>query len=245
MYQSFDRDYYFRMTGLAPAQIPETLILHGVLNIGKYVARWRASFDQVIDTPFSEMFIGVRGGRRCAVGVVYGGPGAATALHIFANLGVKRVVLMGSCGGLDPAVPVGRFVLLDQVCHEDGTVRHYQPASQRTDATPALTERLGAALAARGAELCHGVGVSTDSIFAETAADVARWSAMGCRTIDMEASTTFAAAAHFGLERACALFVLDPLGAGRDVSALTEAERAAVGRARGALMEAATATALA
>jgi uridine phosphorylase len=244
MYNDFGRDYYLKMMGLNADQIPDTLLLHGVMDVGRHMPRWRQCFEAAIDTPFTNMFIGKRGGRSCAFAAVYGGPAAATAVHIFASLGSKRVILVGTCGGLDPQLPVGQFVLLDSVVHEDGTVRHYQPGAAQTRSTPSLTDRLSAALAERGAAVTYGLGVSTDSALAETPEDVRRWQGMGCAAVDMEASTVFAAAAHFGLERAAALYVLDPIGAGRDTSSLTEREHAARKQARSIQTEAAIALAL-
>jgi len=230
--------------GLTGAAIPRTIILLGVLDVVSHAARWRSHFDRVTETRLPNLYIGQRAGGTCAFAAAYGGPMAATYLHAFAVMGAERAILIGSCGGLEPTLQVGEFVVPDRVAHEDGGGRLYRPGMPETAATPTLNAELAAALRERGARVRGGLSVSTDSFLAETVEDIARWQQQGCVGVDMEASTVFAVADHFGIERAAALYVIDPIGAGRDALALTEAERLTVREARRIQIEAVLTVAL-
>jgi len=243
MYRHFGREYYLKQWGMPEGDVPETLILLGTLDVTVHAERWRGYFDTTYNSRYSFLFVGERAGRRCCFAAAFGGPGAASLVHGMAVCGVKRVMLVGSCGGLNPDLQVGEFVLPDRVLHEDGTPRLYS-AAQETAATPALVERLRQGLVEQGARTRGGCGLSTDSFMAETEADIRRWWQMGCEVVDMEASTVYAVADHFGMERAAVLYVLDPIGAGRDIASLTEAERLAIRESRRQQAEAVLAVAL-
>lgn len=69
-------------------------------------------------------------GAPAPVTLVYsgmGGPATANALEMVAANGGRRVVLMGACGGVDPALGVGELLVADGAVRGEGTSRYYAP----------------------------------------------------------------------------------------------------------------------
>src|SRR3712207_3869646 len=71
-----------------------------------------------------------------------GGPSAAIVLEGLIDLGVRRAVRVGTCGGLDASLSLGELVVAGEALAQDGTSRALG-AGEVVAADRALTERLG------------------------------------------------------------------------------------------------------
>jgi purine-nucleoside phosphorylase len=191
-----------------------------------------------------------------------GGPSAAIVLAELVDLGARRLVRVGTCGALDPALGLGDLVVVTEALATDGTSRALG-AGARAAGDPRLTSSLlaagaaaeagagagaaagaGAGLEPAAAELRvhHGPVVSTDLFYDGPAGAEQRWLADGALAVEMEAATVFALAARRGVEAGCVLAVRDLLLPQRrriDHDALEAAElrlgRVAVGALAGAV----------
>jgi uridine phosphorylase len=150
-----------------------------------------------------------------------GGPSAAIVVEELAQLGVKTVVRVGTCGALRAGPELGDLIVAREVRGEDGASRGLgAPAVQMPD--PALT----AALAAADGVL-EGAVVSTDLFYDPDAGRAAEWAAAGALAVDMEAAAVLAAAARRGLRAACLLVVSDLLHGPAGRERIAEEELAA------------------
>src|SRR5450755_3359574 len=70
-----------------------------------------------------------------------GGPSAAIVIAELADLGARRLVRVGTCGALDPALSLGELLIVDAALSEDGTSRALG-AGERTQASEALLSAL-------------------------------------------------------------------------------------------------------
>jgi uridine phosphorylase len=152
------------------------------------------------------------GGRvSLASGFGIGAPAAAVVLEELVAWGVRRVVSVGTAGTLQPHLLPGQVVLCTAAIRDEGTSHHYLASERLAEPSPRLTERLGAALRARGLPVTEGCSWTTDAPYRETAAEVSRYRDEGVLTVEMEAAALFAVARHRGVEVASALVVSDSL----------------------------------
>ncbi|MFB7362320.1 nucleoside phosphorylase [Streptomyces hydrogenans] len=154
-----------------------------------------------------------RSGRRLAVcgGFGPGAPAAALILEQLVALGIRRVVTVGTAASLHTSLAPGSVVVCTRALRDDGLSQHYLPPGPYADPSPGLTRHLTGALHARDAAPRRGAGWTTSAVYRETAAEVARYGALGILTADMEAAGVFAVAEHRGIDAAAVFAVADCL----------------------------------
>jgi uridine phosphorylase len=143
------------------------------------------------------------GGRPLSIqSTGMGGPSAAIVLHELAELGVRRAIRVGTCGGLDADLGHGDLLVAGEALAEDGASRSLG-AGEIALPDAGLTRRLAAALpGGRGPARI----VTTDLFYDAAASD---WGERGAVAVEMEAATLFTLGALLGLATACLLTVSD------------------------------------
>jgi len=104
-----------------------------------------------------------------------GAPAAVTLLEEFIALGVPRFLSVGTAGSLQPQIGIGDLVVCERAIRDEGVSHHYLAAEKYAPASPALTERLIAALTAGGHAFTLGTSWTIDAPYRETRADVAQY----------------------------------------------------------------------
>lgn len=239
MYRTFDPPAICDLLGIDPAaDLPMGLILHGCYDMPAAARRWR---DRLADARVARKAFNLVIGRHGDITLWYvpvlGAPLAAFAVHCACALGVRRVVQIGSFGGTRPNLDVGDLLLVTGAGRGDAASDWYLPAGEPASADEALTERLRAALRARGEPWHEGTVFTTPAFMAETWDDIVRWGEEGYAGVEMEAATTFAVARHFGVPAAALIYLLDNLIAERHLLDNTQQERERVLRARHLVQE--------
>ena len=152
-----------------------------------------------------------------------GGPSAAIVATELIELGARRLLRIGTCGGLDPELEPGQLLVAPEAIADDGTSRAL--GGHESLARVSAPGRLGETLAdlagggpAAGLD-SHGgahppatVGpiVSTD-LFYDAEDRIQSWIAAGALAGEMETATIFTVAARHGVEAGCALLVSNML----------------------------------
>jgi DeoD family purine-nucleoside phosphorylase len=150
-----------------------------------------------------------------------GGPSAAIVATELIELGARRLLRVGTCGGLDPAIRVGESLVAEAALADDGTSRalggHERFA--RVVGPGGLTD----ALLSDGGK--QATVVSTD-LFYDADDRVAEWIEAGAVAVEMETATIFTVAERYGVEAGCALLVSNMAGSSVyiDADALPAAE---------------------
>jgi uridine phosphorylase len=150
-----------------------------------------------------------------------GGPSAAIVIAELADLGARRIVRVGTCGGLDDSLALGELLVASEAVCEDGTSRALQPAA-RVAPDGDLLARLGDVGPVR-----VGPVVSSDLFYDTAPGTEERWRDDGMLAVEMETATLFALAARRRLRAAAVLIVTDLLFPSRrriDPDELHEAE---------------------
>ncbi len=142
-----------------------------------------------------------------------GTPSLSIVVEELLNLGAKRLIRVGTCGGIAKGMKTGDLVIATAACPTDGATRTYLHGEAYAPAADfALTRALVDAADAAGIATRTGLVASVD-VFYNTDADYAqRWRDRGVLAFEMEASALFFLAARAGVQAACALTVSDMVG---------------------------------
>jgi purine-nucleoside phosphorylase len=141
-----------------------------------------------------------------------GTPSISIVVEELLRLGARRLIRVGTCGGIAMGLQTGDLVIATAACPVDGATRTYlhgEPYAPAADFQ--LTRALVDAAAALEAEAQTGLVASVD-VFYNTDEDYAkRWRERGVLAFEMEASALFYLAARAGVPAACVLTVSDVL----------------------------------
>ncbi len=234
-----------------PGDYAEAVLLPGDPLRARYIAE--TFFEDVREVNGERGMLGFSGtyeGRPISVQASgMGCPSAAIVVEELVQLGVKRVVRVGTCGGLQPDMALGDLVVAVAATAADGTVSTYtggEPYSPTAD-----FEVVHAAVHEakhRGQAVRVGSVVSSDVFYNPDTGIAQRWSDRGILAVEMEAAVLFTVAAMRRISAGCLLTVSDVVVEGEFVRISDEELRAAVDRMtelgiRAALAESRDATA--
>lgn len=152
---------------------------------------------------------------RVAACPALGAPAAAMAADSLAVSGVKRILVVGSCGALDPALHCGEVVIVRDAFSACGTTAHYAPDAEQFGSDPGLSGRMAGHLLASGIPVQPVSAVTTDAPYRETPEFLDAWRARGAGVVEMESAAVFAAARRRGVAAGAVLVVSDRPGAGK------------------------------
>jgi uridine phosphorylase len=160
-----------------------------------------------------------------------GGPSAAIVITELAELGARRLVRVGTCGALDPALELGDLLVAVTALPRDGT-------SRALGARDRLAPHRDLLSALRAGGRLKPVAMASVDLF--YGADEHALFENGAQALDMECATLFALAGKLELHTAAVLMVSDTILPHRTritPDALQQAERAAGAIAAQALSE--------
>ncbi|MFQ6724428.1 MAG: nucleoside phosphorylase, partial [Clostridia bacterium] len=109
-------------------------------------------------------------------------------------LGVKNLVLVGSCGCLDKSIEEFSIIIPHEAVRDEGTSYHYYPKNDEIRMNARVVKILEKALRQQGADFIKAKTWTNDAFYRETKAKVKRRKDMGCRVVDMECSAMIAVA---------------------------------------------------
>lgn len=149
-----------------------------------------------------------------AVGVTHpgvGAPMAAAFLEEAIGAGARRVVAVGGAGALVPELTLGHVVVPTAAVRDEGTSFHYLPPSREVEADAATLRTTIDLLERRDVPYTTAKTWTTDAIYRETPARIARRRDEGCVTVEMEAAAFLAVARFRGIRFAQLLYAADDL----------------------------------
>lgn len=194
-------------TGLSAGEIAPVVLMPGDPGRVETVAR---SLDEVT-------FRGGAGDHRAVSGVLdgvavsavsagIGCPTTAIVVEELADLGVRSVVRIGTCGALQPHLRPGMMVIASAAVAGDGTSRAYGAGVRPAVADLQVVEALLAACSEQGLEAETGVVRSHDAFYLESPwahgdfrARVQPWIDWGVLALENESSALFTVAAYRGV----------------------------------------------
>lgn len=121
-----------------------------------------------------------------------GAPASALQLEEVIALGVKNIVMIGSCGCLDKSIEEFSIIIPHEAVRDEGTSYHYYPKNDEIRMNARVVKVLEKVLRQRGVHFIKAKTWSNDAFYRETKAKVKRRREMGCRVVDMECSAMIA-----------------------------------------------------
>jgi len=187
--------------GMTSSEIPEKIILEGTWWHKSRYPRRLEYLSNVRELKFPDMYLGEYQGQKIMFCCAYGAPRAVEPVHIFGVLGSKKVIQIGSCGGLQKNIKTGDVVIPTSSFIGEGASQYYGQSTKSTP-TQSLVDSAQAAL-------------SSSALLQQPADQIKKWEERGLFGVDMETSAVFSAAEYFDLQRVSMLFVWDELLEGR------------------------------
>ncbi len=175
-------------------------------------------------------FTGTYRGRPVSVQATgMGCPSAAIVMEELVRLGVRRLLRVGTCGGLQPDLELGDLVVAVSAVPVDATAVHLVGGESHV---PTADWELvhGAVHEAKklGRRVRVGPIVSSDVFYDPDAGRAQRWSDRGLLAIEMEAAVLFTLGALRKVQAGCLLTVSDVVVEGEFTRIGDEELRAAV-----------------
>jgi uridine phosphorylase len=155
-----------------------------------------------------------RGQRLAVFYPAQGAPLAACVLERVIAAGCRTIVFCGGAGALVPELALGQVIVTTAAVRDEGTSFHYLPPAREIAADPAVVRALCDLCERTGVRHTAGKSWTTDGIFRETPAKVARRRAEGCITVESEAAALFAVGSFRMVRVGVMLYAGDNLSGG-------------------------------
>lgn len=158
-----------------------------------------------------------------------GCPSAGIVIEELVQLGVKRIIRVGTCGGLQPGMTMGELIVAMSAVPADATPTHLiggEPHAPTSD-----WDLLHAAVHHAkhlGKPVRVGPIVSSDVFYNPDGGQYQRWSDRGILAVEMEAAMLFTVGALRKIQTACLLLVSDVVVEGEFLRISDEDMRKAV-----------------
>jgi DeoD family purine-nucleoside phosphorylase len=216
-----------------PGDYAEAVLLPGDPLRAKYIAD--TYLDSVQQRNAERGLLGYTGdweGKPVSVqGTGMGCPGATIVFEELIQLGCKKLMRVGTCGGLQPHHQLGDLIVALSAVPADATAMHLV-ANEPHCPTASWSLIHGAVHVAKGIEQDMHVGpiVSSDLFYNPDEGQYERWSKRGVLAVEMEAAALFTVGALRGVETGCLLTVSDIVVEGVFTRISDDELRAAVDR---------------
>jgi DeoD family purine-nucleoside phosphorylase len=158
-----------------------------------------------------------------------GCPSAAIVIEELVQLGVTKIMRVGTCGGLQPDLSMGDLIVALSATPADSTALHYtrgEPHAPTADF--ALVHEAVHQANELGKAVRVGPIVSSDVFYQPDEGVAGRWSERGILAVEMEAAVLFTLGALRKIQAGCMLIVSDVVVEGEFVRITDEEMKAAV-----------------
>jgi DeoD family purine-nucleoside phosphorylase len=216
-----------------PGDYAEACLLPGDPLRAQYIAE--TYLDNAVQRNHERGMLGYTGefeGRPVSVqSTGMGCPSAAIVVEELIQLGVKRLLRVGTCGGLQPDMTLGDLIVALSAVPADATARHLvggEPHAPTSDWE--LVHSAVHFAKEAGQPLRAGPVVTSDVFYNPDGGQYERWSQRGVLAVEMEAAVLFTLGALRSVQAGCLLTVSDVVVEG-DFKRISDEElRAAVDR---------------
>ena len=157
-----------------------------------------------------------------------GCPSAAIVIEELVMLGVKRMLRIGTCGGLQADLKLGDLIVAISAVPADSTALHITGEIHAPTADWGLVHSAVHAAKELGKPVRVGPIVSSDVFYNSDEGQYRRWSDRGVLAVEMEAAVLFTLGALRKVQAGCLLTVSDVVVEGEFVRISDEEMKAAV-----------------
>ena len=216
-----------------PGDYADACLLPGDPLRAKYIAEtFLADVTQVNEERGLLGYTGTWDGKRVSVqGTGMGCPGATIVFEELVQLGVTRLLRVGTCGGLQADHSLGDLIVAISAVPADATATHLVGGEPHcpTASWELVHEAVHVAKHA-GQKIRVGPIVSSDLFYNPDEGQYERWSKRGVLAVEMEAAALFTVGALKGVQSGCLLIVSDIIVEGEFKRVTDDEMKAAVDR---------------
>ena len=227
-----------------PGDYADACLLPGDPLRAKYIAETYLTDVRQVNAERGLLgFAGSWEGKPVSVqGTGMGCPGATIVFEELIQLGVTRLLRVGTCGGLQADHALGDMIVALSAVAADATATHLVGGEPHcpTASWELIHEAVHVAKE-RGEKLRVGPIVSSDLFYNPDEGQYERWSKRGILAVEMEAAALFTVGALRGVLSGCLLTVSDIVVEGEFVRISDDELRAAVDRMTRVALDTATA----
>src|SRR5882762_62090 len=195
-----------------PGQYAEAVLLPGDPLRAKYIAE---TYLDVVEQRNAERgllgYTGTYKGKPVSVqGTGMGCPGATIVFEELIQLGCKKLIRVGTCGGLQASHALGDLIVAISAVPADSTAMHLVNNEPHCPTASWNLVHEAVHIAKHSDQQLHiGPIVSSDLFYNPNEGQYERWSSRGVLAVEMEAAALFTVAAIRGVESGCFLIVSD------------------------------------
>ena len=216
-----------------PGDYAEAVLLPGDPLRAAYIAE--TFFEDVRQVNAERGMLGFTGtfeGRPISVQASgMGCPSAAIVVEELVQLGARRIVRVGTCGGLQPDMALGDLIIAVSATAADGSMLTYTAGEPHTPTADFEVVHAAVHHAKEiGQTVRVGPIVSSDVFYNPNQGQYQRWSERGILGVEMEAAILFTLGALRKISAGCLLTVSDIVVEGEFVRISDEELRTAVDR---------------
>ncbi len=196
----------------APADYAPAVLLPGDPTRARYIAE--TFFGEVRTVNEERGMLGFTGtfeGKPISVqSTGMGCPSAAIVVEELHQLGVRRIVRVGTCGGLAPGLALGDLIVASSAIPADHTTLTYTGGEPHAPTADFEVVHAAVHIARHtGQTVRVGLVASSDTFYDPDPGRHQRWSDRGALAVEMEAAVLFTIAALRGMSAGCLLTVSD------------------------------------
>lgn len=197
--------------------IPDKLIIEGQINFPKYIEKRSSKLSNVVNAWMPNLIIGEYEEQLIGYGVCFGGPITSQFVHIHCKLGTKKIIHIGTGGGLQKHIELGDIVVSESVLSLDGSAQLYNQESKLINFNDHLKESVKQELEKRKLKFHIGKTVSYFDILLEKKEDLIDLSNSGYIGVEMEAAATGSVAKYFDIPALSFYLISDNSISGKDL----------------------------
>jgi DeoD family purine-nucleoside phosphorylase len=195
-----------------PGDYAEAVLLPGDPLRAKYIAE---TYLEGVEQRNAERgllgYTGTWNGKPVSVqGTGMGCPGATIVFEELVQLGCKKLIRVGTCGGLQPSHALGDLIVALTAVPADSTAMHLVANEPHCPTASWDLVHEAVHLAKHRDQPLHvGPIVSSDLFYNPNEGQYERWSKRGVLAVEMEAAALFTVGAIRGVQSGCLLTVSD------------------------------------
>jgi len=140
-----------------------------------------------------------------------GAPAVVMQMEEIFIMGLRKLMVMGSCGTLDSTIEFGNLIVPTSGIRDEGTSYHYFSAECLIEMQANVLEIITSTLDEKGYPYICGKTWTTDGLFRETKGKLEVRRKQGCIAVDMEYTAMQAVADYRGIEFGQILYSEDNL----------------------------------
>jgi len=141
-----------------------------------------------------------------------GAPVTVANMEEMIAFGIKRFLIVGKAGCLQPKLPTGYFVICNRAIRDDGTSHHYAKNSVYAYPSRQLVRQTKRVFVRSGVPHSVGSSWTMDAPYCETKQEVEYYRKKGVLTVEMEAAAVFSVAKIRRVQAGAVFTISDHLG---------------------------------